>query len=75
MAGHCLAMDLRIDVREDRFVVTSPDVPGARATHDRLGPAVDRLHALARLSDRSSPFATVQKRLAERHALTTTSGR
>lgn len=65
-------MDLHVQ-HEDRFIVTSPDLPGARATSDDLEHAVERLHALQTLANRPSPFATVQKRLAERHARTTTS--
>lgn len=65
-------MDLHI-VHNERFRVTSPDLPGAQATADELDVAIQRLHTLHDLAHRPSPFATVRKRLEERHAETTAS--
>ena len=59
-------MDLRIDVQDDRFVVRSHALPGARATATDLDDAIHRLRALHHLAHRPSPFATVRKRLGER---------
>ena len=65
-------MDLHV-VHHERFQVTSPSLPGARAAADDLDGAIQRLHELHELACRPSPFATVRKRLEERHASTATS--
>ena len=65
LAG-CMAMDLHIDIHEGRFIATTSHDWARSVGLDPDGAArLDRLVAVARPPP--SPFATVRKRLGERH--------